>query len=277
MRAYDGFFRQMESFVEEHGLQLLGAWNLSRLEAFRASWDVNDRTRQKRQEKLKHIFRYAVAHGMISTNPASQLGKVRVKRSDAEPFEDAEVKRILAAGRRAIRQAPNADKRLMAQKAYALALLMRYSGLRISDASMLAVNSLNGDRLTVRTIKTDVDVAMRLPKIVVEALHAFKPTTATHFFWSGQSSVMKQTDLYRSRYLKPMFKAAKVSGSLKPHRFRDTFSARLLESGVSINDVARLLGDTVAVVIRHYSKYTARAQASLENVVLAANGFPVPV
>jgi hypothetical protein len=70
---------------------------------------------------------------------------------------------------------------------------------------MLRVDALRGDRIAIRMIKTDVDVAMRLPQIAVEALKAFKPTTPTHFFWSGNSTVAKQTDLYRNRSLKPIY------------------------------------------------------------------------
>src|SRR5260370_18245018 len=37
-----------------------------------------------------------------------------------------------------------------------------------------------------------------------------------------------------------------------PHRFRHTFAARLLERGMDVRDVAEFLGDTVAVVLKHY-------------------------
>ena len=42
---------------------------------------------------------------------------------------------------------------------------------------------------------------------------------------------------------------------------------------MSLNDVARLLGDTVAVVTKHYSQYTKSGTKHLEDAVLAANGF----
>lgn len=275
IRQYRILFRQMEAFAQEKGFRYVTEFTLAELEAFRHSWKVGAVRRQKHQERLKAVFRYANKHKMILENPAHDLGTISVRSTKASPFENDEWTRMVRTAKTAIENAAGKEQKTMAQKAYALLLLMRYSGLRISDASMLRVDALRGDRIAIRTIKTDVDVAMRLPQIAVEALKAFKPTTATHFFWSGNSTVAKQTDLYRNRYLKPIFISAKVHGKLNPHRLRDTFSARLLEAGMSLNDVAKLLGDTVSVVMKHYSQYTKGGSARLEDAVLAANGFHV--
>jgi site-specific recombinase XerD len=40
-----------------------------------------------------------------------------------------------------------------------------------------------------------------------------------------------------------------------PHRFRHTFSASLLQAGVSLRTVASYLGDTEEVVRKHYAKF----------------------
>lgn len=273
IRQYRILFRQIDAYAREKGFRYVAEFTLAELEAFRHSWKVGAIRRQKHQERLRAVFRYAHKHKMIVENPAQDLGTVSVRSTKAAPFENDEWVRMAKVAKTAIEKATGKEQKTMAQKAYALLLLMRYSGLRISDASMLRVDAIHGDRIAIRTIKTDVDVAMRLPKTAVEALKAFKPSTPTHFFWSGNSAVAKQTDLYRNRYLKPIFETAKITGKQNPHRLRDTFSARLLESGMSLNDVAKLLGDTVAVVTKHYSRYTKSGSARLEDAVLAANGF----
>ena len=38
-----------------------------------------------------------------------------------------------------------------------------------------------------------------------------------------------------------------------PHRFRDTFAVDLLCAGAGVYDVARMLGDTVETVEKHYA------------------------
>jgi integrase len=45
-----------------------------------------------------------------------------------------------------------------------------------------------------------------------------------------------------------------------PHRFRHTFSASLLQAGVSLRTVASYLGDTEEVVRKHYAKFCVAEQ-----------------
>jgi len=254
------FFRQMIAFAKEKGLVSVRDFDLAALEELRKFWKVGDLVRQKRQERLKAVFRYALKHQMIDENPASELGKIKVRRAQVAPFTDDEMNRIVAAGK------------ARGAKVYALILLMRYSGLRIGDATMLALESLEGDRLSLRTHKADTDVSVRLPAIVVDALRAFKPTTSSHFFWTGESQLHGLTNLYRNKHLRKVFADAKVAGA-HPHRFRHTFASKLLSAGVAVDDVAALLGNSPAIVRKHYSKWIAERQQRLDDVVLRANGF----
>jgi integrase len=50
-----------------------------------------------------------------------------------------------------------------------------------------------------------------------------------------------------------------------PHRFRDTFAVDMLARGASPYDVAKLLGDTVATIERHYAPFVReRARRIME-------------
>lgn len=63
-----------------------------------------------------------------------------------------------------------------------------------------------------------------------------------------------------------------------PHRFRHTFVRVLLEDGKSYADVADLLGDTEAVVRRHYAGWAPERQARLSRVMEQAfRNVPIPV
>ena len=48
---------------------------------------------------------------------------------------------------------------------------MRFAGLRISDVTVLAKESLAGDRWILRTAKTKVPVSIKLPSFAVKALN----------------------------------------------------------------------------------------------------------
>ena len=56
-----------------------------------------------------------------------------------------------------------------------------------------------------------------------------------------------------------------------PHRFRHTFARILLEkAGVSVRDVAELLGDTEEIVRKHYAAWVPERQARLTKVLQEA-------
>jgi len=57
-----------------------------------------------------------------------------------------------------------------------------------------------------------------------------------------------------------------VSGH--PHMMRDTFAISLLEKGISTESVAALLGNTPAIVQKHYSPWVKSRQLILEKQVM---------
>lgn len=63
----------------------------------------------------------------------------------------------------------------------AMILLLRFSGIRISDAAVLARDRLQGDKLSVRTIKTGAIVWCPLPPQAVAALND-SPSDDPKFF-----------------------------------------------------------------------------------------------
>ena len=65
-----------------------------------------------------------------------------------------------------------------------------------------------------------------------------------YVFWSGEGEEESITKSWAKLYLAPLFKAAKLSsnGYMKSHRLRDTFAVDLLEKGVPLEEVSKLLG-----------------------------------
>ncbi len=149
---------------------------------------------------------------------------------------------------------------------------MRYSGLRIGDATMLAIDKLKDNRLSLRTQKANKDISVLLPESVVKALDSFKPVSKNYFFWDGQLSLKSLTNLYRDFYLVPVFKAAQLKKA-HPHQFRHTFAVKLLTHGTSVENVAALLGNSPKIVWKHYAAWVKERQEALDQAVLAANGY----
>jgi integrase len=137
-------------------------------------------------------------------------------------------------------KAAKESKRFAADAVYAFILAMRYSGLRISETTILARESVVGNRLKLYTAKTGEHVSIVLPEFVSTALRAVKSTNPKYFFWSGESKLPAAVSVWRKRIAK-VFEDAKITDG-HSHRFRDTFACSLLQAGVSLQDVSVLLG-----------------------------------
>jgi integrase len=120
---------------------------------------------------------------MIEDNPALNLGKIVVKHKQKVPFTDEELIAIEKAAVDRIEDMTRSEaERERSRRAYALILLMRYTGLRISDATLLARDSLKGNHIELVTEKTSTPVSVFVGEPVIEALQGFTPETKTHYF-----------------------------------------------------------------------------------------------
>ena len=58
-----------------------------------------------------------------------------------------------------------------------------------------------------------------------------------------------------------------------PHRFRDTFAVDLLYKGLDIYSVAKMLGDTVAVVEKHYARFVTVLRERARQIMVNGKGL----
>jgi integrase len=165
------------------------------------------------------------------------------------------------------------EGKLNAHRLKTLVLLMRYTGMQVSDAVTLTTDRLDGKRLFLYTQKTGVPVYTVLPDSVLKALEATPRVTDTRYFWSGESKHETVVCHWQMR-LKKIFDLAGVSkgeGNAISHRFRDTFAVELLLAGVPIERVSILLGhQSVRVTERHYNPWVRSRQEQLEADVASA-------
>jgi integrase len=153
-------------------------------------------------------------------------------------------------------------------------LLMRWSGLRISDAVNLERSRLHGDNLLVYQTKTGGPVFVPLPH-VAEALRSMPDgmnPNARYFFRSGGKP--RAAIEYWSSQLRKLFKLADIrnaDGTPKrchPHMLRHTFAVRNLESGMPLEEVSTLLGhSSIRITEKYYAPWVSGRQRRLENSV----------
>jgi integrase/recombinase XerD len=262
LRKYKLMLRQLEDFATKEGFRYLKQLDVEFLRDFRDSWKIGPRTALKKLERVRSFFRFAFENNWIERNPAKLVrGAAHIKDTQKLPFEPKEMERIVEACRTTKMKGCSNDELV------AFVLLLRYSGLRIGDASMLTIDRFKGNDLYLYTQKSGTHVYVPLPPFVMNLIRGIKLRHGKYLF-TGPESLRMETasDLWRRR-LGSVFELAGVE-SAHPHRFRHTFAVELLKKGVPMEEVSVLLGhSSVRITERHYAAWVQARQEILKSHV----------
>ena len=240
----------------------MGAIDVSFLDTYRQTRTIKPSTWRKELETLRTFFKWAMKRRLIKENPASELDRPQEEHLVTQPFTNEEVSKLLEATRQIAGGNPSATGYIRA-RAKALALVLLYSGLRISDVAKLRRAALDPEtgHLTLRVIKTGVPIKILLHKSAVDALQNLPSSNPEYFFWSG-NGVLKSCIRALTSTISRLGKKAVVRAH--PHRFRDTFAVELLTQGADIRTVSKLLGhESIRTTEKHYAHFVAAHQALL--------------
>lgn len=224
------------------------------LRDFRDSLKHAPVTQQKKLEYLRAFISFCNASEWLSKNPAKAVKLPKVERTQVRPFTEQEIKKLLKA----------CDEfRGDGERLRAIMLLLRNSGLRIADAVSLTRDRVKNGKLFLYTSKTGTPVWCPLPPETLAALTALPGEK--YLFWSGNGHLKSALEDWR-RSLVSVATLAEVD-DVHFHRFRHTFSVALLTKGVPVETVAALLGNTPAIVVKHYAAFVQSRQKALEAAV----------
>jgi len=271
--SYTKTLDHLKAFAKSKGFLSIDDMDLALLTAFRAQRVVIGRdgaprpikaaTSGKELEALRAFGAFAVEQGWIADNYAKRVKSSKEETPPTLPFNRDEVDRILEACGRLEDDNPATVERTH-KRASALCLTLLYSGLRISDAIQLERKAvdLESGKLFLRTMKTGVPLYVRLGDLALEALAALPAESERYFFWNGVAKLSTCVGNAR-KTIGRVCKLAGISGH--PHRFRDTFSVRLLELGNDLRTVQLLLGHTsIKTTEKHYAPFVKSMQAHLD-------------
>ncbi len=162
-------------------------------------------------------------------------------------------------------------------RAKALILLLRYTALRIGDALQLSRDKIRDGYLEIRTEKNGEPVRLPVPPRLVAALDALPlPKGAApgcpYYFWNAVGSVraLKNTG---HRMLDVVFKKSEVRDA-HSHRFRHTLATEMLSHGATYEDVAAVLGNSPAIVRKHYARWSRGRELRLAYFLEQVHGDP---
>jgi integrase len=209
------------------------------------------------------------------------LPKVKVDEPPTMPLTDEEYKRLLDAlyvanpRRWDGKKSTQGLSATMRERLHALFQLMRWSGLAIRDAVTLERAEIQHDakgklyRVTTSRQKTGTHVSVPIPADVAKELLALTNENPRYLFWTGESGeTIAKT--WANRYIRPLFEAAKIpcDGHMLSHRLRDTFACDLLEKGVPLEEVSKLLGhESIRTTEKSYAKWVKGRQDRLDSLV----------
>lgn len=260
---YRLLFTQLKAFADEKGIRLLKELDVATLREFRKRWNEGNLAALKKLERLRCFFRFAVENGWTTENPAKKLGNPKCEQRPTLPFSHDDMTRILAAADTNIRDVQPHGKE-NAIRLRGLILLLRYTGLRISDAVGCSVDRLvAGGKLRLYTQKTGTHVHCPLPTFVVDELDAIPKMSGRYWFWSGNGKLQTAVTDWQGRLKEVLDDANMQDGHA--HRFRDTFATELLLAGVPIERVSIFLGhQSVKITEKHYRPWVRERQEQAE-------------
>lgn len=259
---YRLLFRQIQEFAGTKGLRFLQQLDTALLRAFRSTWTDGNLAALKKLERLRSFFRFACESGWIEENPASELKSPRITPRPTLPFTREEMLRILEACDR-YRDTYARTGEANARRLRVLVLLLRYSGMRISDTVGCAADRLSSNKLLLYTQKTGVPVYCPWPEFVVKELESIPRSSERYLFWTGESKLTTATGDWQAK-LQKLFRLAKIPNG-HGHRFRDTFAVELLLAGVPLERVSVLLGhQSIRVTEKHYAPWVRERQEQAE-------------
>jgi integrase len=230
--------------------------------------------RQKQIEKLKQsrggssialdiailhrIFAFAVSNRMMSHNPI----QLRMNRSPAK---------ILRTGLDHSRPMSYKSREVAREDLFML-LLLRWTGLRGSDAIGLQWQNVHLDRgvngeIEVLTQKRSKTAIIPLSTELRNAIEEVYQGRSEQRKLPPDDLVLYNPDTdqpFSSRHR--LYERAKRLGiragvkHVTPHCFRDTFACDMLARGEGIYEVAKMLADTVDTVEKHYAQFVPAAR-----------------
>ncbi|SPF35954.1 Phage integrase [Candidatus Sulfotelmatobacter kueseliae] len=261
--------KRLRNFSESRGLMTVTqALTIDNLIALRTTWTPIYKSSYSRavvQKHLNHFLRFSYNAGWIDRIP--KLSPIKIDEPETEPLTDEEYGKIL---------------KVATGRTRTLIKLMRWSGLAIRDASTIKRTDLHFDKekrlykVIRERAKTGEPLYIPIPKDVAKELLALPNSNpGPYIFWNRQkdSSSEYRHAGYMGEQIAEAFKAAKVwsEGHMISHRLRATFAVDMLQRGVPLEHVSKLLGHrNVQTTERHYARWIKGRQNLLDDVVSAA-------
>lgn len=272
-KKYRLMLNKLKAFSDQRGYVMIDQWGPSDVREFRSSWNVSPQTAPRRMSMVRAFFEYCHANEWMDRNPARLVKNPRSRdASDRRgeqklPFSDDEIKCMYES---CPKYGTEQRFRWKGQDLADFISLSLYTGLRISDVAQFHIDRMQTDtgEILIRTTKAGTHVYTWVPPWLQERIKARAKEIGPFIFGAHQTKSLEViTDLWRRK----LNKLWEMSGPWKvkptPHRFRHTFARIVLQRGVSVRDVADLLGNSEPMIRKHYAAWIPERQQRLTQIL----------
>jgi integrase len=271
IRKYRNVLNKLGLFSERADVKkrMIAEFSITDLDSYRASRRIAPITSLKELEVLRQFWEHCVVRGWCEVNIAKQIKTPRiVEQNKVVPYTKEEVKAII----RACSEFGlyEYEKR----RAKGMVLILRYTALRISDTALMRRDRISRDgnqwRIFLHTTKNNAPVYLPIPDELMEVLESLpaprgSDANCPYFFWNGKS-IPKSMISVAEETLSAVFRKSGVQDA-GAHRFRHSLATELLGAGASFGEVADILGNSAAIVEKHYAKWSIKRQSRVDNLM----------
>jgi integrase len=263
------------AFLATRGIVELGEINRPTIEDFK-SWKLAQILSKKNSRGgrgvvldvaiLHGVFRYAIDCELVLKNPV---------RLDGRPGDRAEFGAQPFTGEQLAKLRKAAGKDMLAF------LLLRHTGLRGSDAVGLRLGEIDWETKEINRLTQKRRKRVLLPihselffALEIERDHRGPDADPEERILLNPATGKPLT---RPRLYQRMLALGRRAGVLDshPHRFRDTFAVEFLGKGGSPYDVAKLLGDTIDTIERHYAPFVRELRERARGIMESGSGLEI--
>jgi len=295
-KKYRLLMAKLKAFAAERGYVAIDQWKPIDVRDFRLSWKVSPRSAAKGMTTIKTFFEFCLANEWITRNPARLVKQHRTrdaadKRNEQKfPFSEDELKRMYRAcaeeygkqtitwsrthhGKPAGAQINRYRRKWTGQDVADFISVSVYTGLRISDVATFHIDRLQPTgEIRIRTTKAGTHVYTWVPEWLQERIQERAQRVGPFIFGEHTTKDLNViTDVWRRKLKKLWDLCGRWSAKPTPHRFRHTFARILLQRpGVTVREVAELLGNSEQMVRKHYAAWIPERQARLTSILKQA-------
>jgi len=276
-RAYRRDLTGYFSFLDSGDIDALSA-ERRHVDLYARTLEGAPSTVARRLSAVASFYGYAVGEGAVSASPVAHVRrpKIDADHSATRGLSKDEAHAFLKAAR------------TDSPRAHALATLLLYTGIRISEALGANLSDLQhdtGHRALVVTRKGGKQAKVALPPQVIEALAEYLGAATAHgtalqstnghsddapLFTTATGARWASSEAFRT--VARIARLAGIEGKVSPHSMRHTHATLALDAGASLHDLQDSMGHADPRTTRRYDRARGRLEKSSAYTVASALG-----